>query len=815
MLRNLGLLVVFLSVLANWCLAVEDKDQLIKDYEKYTKQSLLWGPYRPGNYLGIRPRIPHSLMAGLFWFNADNIENIHNIRHVCDQGQDFNGFGWSQYDPRIGGKQIFHDNELKLDLTTDFIKNKEGSWAIKVKGVPRPGYEKNANSIVFYAGLEGEGMLTSAVGAPSDGFKRGDPIKLIGQSDEFQGFEIDINDGPNTNQHKFLNKKQIADPDLNPSRTHYVSMRAPNDNVWKAKDIFNVLISESVNEIIARNPDTKNIPHPSSLLTLRNLNGFEGNLHFIQKTFVGAFEFDITFNLEESSNKIEAEDLDLLINQTLTKFDAKFNKVLDLQPPFNNAEYKKFSEEFISNLMGGIGYFHGDHLVDRETEFNEEKYEPIQLEGKPEGPFELFSSVPSRTFFPRGFYWDEGFQLIPILEYDTDLVLEILKSWFNLIDDDGWIAREQILGPEARSRVPSEFQVQNPNIANPPTLMLLFTDLLKKAKETQDSKDFSFGDIDEPERVDKYGDIDFTDITDAHLRYPELLINYAENIYPKLQSHYEWFKRTQKGELEEFEREPFSPNEAYRWKGRTFTHNLASGLDDYPRALPPDIAELNVDLISWVGTMTRSMKQIAELLGKTEDAAKYSKIEYDIQRNIEDLHWSKKDKTYCDVSVDQTDRDVFYCAKGYISLFPFTLKLIEPGSEHIRDIIELIADPEELWSQYGIRSLSKSNEFYRTHEQYWRGPVWININYLVLDSLLHYGTGENGAKLDPETWDLANKTYTELRRNVVENVYKQWKSTGFAYEQYDDQNGKPRGAKHFLGWTGLVTVMMKMPESLK
>jgi hypothetical protein len=31
--------------------------------------------------------------------------------------------------------------------------------------------------------------------------------------------------------------------------------------------------------------------------------------------------------------------------------------------------------------------------------------------------------------------------------------LDIVKSWFDLVDEDGWVAREQILGAEARSKV--------------------------------------------------------------------------------------------------------------------------------------------------------------------------------------------------------------------------------------------------------------------------------------------------------------------------------------------------------------------------
>jgi Glycosyl hydrolase family 63 N-terminal domain len=40
--------------------------------------SLLWGPYRPNLYFGIRPRIPKSLLAGLMWAKVDNFATVQN-----------------------------------------------------------------------------------------------------------------------------------------------------------------------------------------------------------------------------------------------------------------------------------------------------------------------------------------------------------------------------------------------------------------------------------------------------------------------------------------------------------------------------------------------------------------------------------------------------------------------------------------------------------------------------------------------------------------------------------------------------------------
>ena len=299
------------------------------------------------------------------------------------------------------------------------------------------------------------------------------------------------------------------------------------------------------------------------------------------------------------------------------------------------------------------------------------------------------------------------------------------------MDEDGWIGREQILGPEARSKVPQEFQVQYPHYANPPTLFLVLETLIDKMK-TENSKG---KDADAADPVDS--------VRNRPLKDPEIAINYLRDLYPLLKRHYFWYRKTQWGDIKSYDREAFSTKEGYRWRGRTPEHILTSGLDDYPRPQPPHPGELHTDLISWMGMMTRSMRRVAETIGEEEDAAEFKGYETAIIRNIDDLHWDDTAQTYCDATIDDYEESVHVCHKGYISIFPFLTGLLQPDSPRLEAVLDLISNPEELWSDYGIRSLSKSDEFYQTGENYWRSPVWMNINYLAVKALLVRNIYEN------------------------------------------------------------------------
>ena len=361
------------------------------------------------------------------------------------------------------------------------------------------------------------------------------------------------------------------------------------------------------------------------------------------------------------------------------------------------------------------------------------------------------------------------------------------------MDEDGWIGREQILGQEARSKVPNQFQVQYPHYANPPTLFFILDLLIEKIKH----------------KTPKFANDEYASVRNTHVEDKHLAIEYLRSLYPLLRRHYLWYRKTQHGDIKSYDREAFSIKEAYRWRGRTPAHILTSGLDDYPRPQPPHPGELHTDLISWIGMMTRSMRRIADIIGEGDDAAEYQGFETAIIRNIDDLHWDNKAQTYCDATVDDYEESTHVCHKGYISIFPFLTGLLPPDSPRLKPILDLISNPEELWSDYGIRSLSASNGNYGTGENYWRSPVWVNMNYLAIKSLYDIATSK--ATNNPHKKQ-ATLIYSKLRTNLVQNVFNEWERTGFAWEQYNPETGRGQRTQHFTGWTSLVVKIMNMPD---
>ncbi|CDQ65724.1 unnamed protein product [Oncorhynchus mykiss] len=388
-----------------------------------------------------------------------------------------------------------------------------------------------------------------------------------------------------------------------------------------------------------------------------------------------------------------------------------------------------------------------------------------------------------------------GFHQLLLSKWDPQVTREATAHWLDLVNMEGWIPREQILGDEARSKVPAEFVVQRNENVNPPTLFLALQKLVEQLQANPDSES------------------------------SRPTLPFLRRLYPRLQTWFEWYNTTQTGPL---------PN-SYRWRGRDKDTNLflnpktlTSGLDDYPRASHPSVEERHVDLHCWMALASGTMTSVARLLG--EPHQEYERTHQTLSDNalLDELHWSDQLRSFSDYgnhtqavslqqekfpvtrlvrSVRRAPKPQFVNALGYISLFPFLLHVLTPDSPKLEHIFKDMRDGDKLWTLYGLRSLSRADPLYmkRNTEHdapYWRGPIWININYLVVRALHHYGKTEGPYQ------EKAAALYQELRTNIMNNVYRQYAETGYIWEQYNDSTGSGQGSHPFTGWSALTVLIM-------
>ena len=74
---------------------------------------------------------------------------------------------------------------------------------------------------------------------------------------------------------------------------------------------------------------------------------------------------------------------------------------------------------------------------------------------------------------------------------------------------------------------------------------------------------------------------------------------------------------------------------------------------------------------------------------------------------------------------------------------------------------------------------------------YWRGPIWINVNYLLYKGLRHYGFHDYAERV--------KMSITRLTRK------------GGLYEYYDAETGEGHGAKDF-SWTAALLLDLMYEE---
>ncbi|CAN6877438.1 unnamed protein product, partial [Brassica oleracea] len=450
-----------------------------------------------------------------------------------------------------------------------------------------------------------------------------------------------------------------------------------------------------------------------------------------------------TADMEDRTNTLTGSQLTTLLAEKHVAFDEKFRECFNLSEE-NDAKTLEVGKAAIGNMLGGIGYLYGQSKV----YYHKSKHHFLHY-----WPAELYTAVPCRSKLPWGQLSDEGFHQMLIWRWDFRITLDIVGHWLDLMNVEGWIPREQILGLEALRLVSNctkikHDHVQYPDVVNPPTLLLVLCG----------NKFFLY--------EKKFNDEESAEIVSF------------------LEAWFQWLYTSQKWKKEG----------SFYWRGRDSTtvqhscNTVASGMDDYPWASHPSDDEMHVDLRCWIYLAADCMKFITTFLQRKKND--YSSIVHQLSDfdDLNKMHYDRDHKTYLDFGnhaekvrlVIDVGRGIRVTNEepelkkvphvGYASLFPFMSKIIPPHSEILEQQLDLISSNELVCSDYGLLSLAKTSSSYMTPNSLmnqppcWRGPIWMNINYMILASLKHYSSVEGPYS------DKARDIYVKLRNNLIRYI---------------------------------------------
>ena len=229
-----------------------------------------------------------------------------------------------------------------------------------------------------------------------------------------------------------------------------------------------------------------------------------------------------------------------------------------------------------------------------------------------------------------------------------------------------------------------------------------------------------------------------------------------------------------------------SPDGLFLWY-----NGVESGADNNPAVSdkPAEVTE-GVDLQCYIFREYLALEAVAQKLGKSDDAAKYKQSAEALRRLVQEKMWSEADGMFLNIDT-WTGKPVR--VRTWTNFVPLWVGIATPEQAK-RMIDEHLLNPKEFWCDYGVRTLAPDEPLYNPKSGYWRGPVWVISNYLLMHGLMNYGRGK-------EAQELAEKTVRLLVRD--------YHTTGGMNECYNPDNGEPTAGGHFLSWNLLAEHMLE------
>ncbi len=210
-----------------------------------------------------------------------------------------------------------------------------------------------------------------------------------------------------------------------------------------------------------------------------------------------------------------------------------------------------------------------------------------------------------------------------------------------------------------------------------------------------------------------------------------------------------------------------------------YQHPYSSGLDDSPlwdEGMPVESPDLN----TYLYLQQESLAKIASVIGNEQDAGIWrERAATMVQRMIKfawdadsGLFWARRNGSRVNVRTP-------------FNLFPLITGQMPP--EISNRLVMHLMDERQFWSRYPVPTVAMDDPKYNPY-QMWRGPTWVNVNYLLIEGLQKSGY-----------LDLAR----ELRRRTLDLIC----CRSDIYEYYHPVSGEnPPNAASMFGWSSAVFI---------
>jgi neutral trehalase len=255
--------------------------------------------------------------------------------------------------------------------------------------------------------------------------------------------------------------------------------------------------------------------------------------------------------------------------------------------------------------------------------------------------------------------------------------------------------------------------------------------------------------------------------------------DWIKPLYPKLQSMVRFWEDTRR-----------APDGLFVWY-----NGVESGTDNSPAVTDvPALTTEGVDLQVYLYREYLALARIGRELGDAGAAAKYEKKAADLKELVLRKMWSEEDGLFYNLDA-RSGRPIK--VKEWTSFTPLWAKIAAPEQAK-RMIEEHVLSSAEFWAPHGVRTLAAGEPAYRPQDGYWRGPVWVISNYLVMRGLLNYGYKAQAVELAGKTVDL---------------LLADFRTTGGMNECYNPETGATTAGGHFVSWNLLSEHMLQEAQS--